>query len=64
MTREEPEGGARVERWKNGRAWAVYDEMGGLVCVALYRRDAIEVVRRLMARDRPASMVRKEGTDP
>jgi len=54
----------RVERWKDGRAWAVYDEWGELVCVALYRRGADEVARRLTALYRPAPMVREESPDP
>jgi hypothetical protein len=38
-----------VERWKDGRSWAVYDERGDLVVVTLYKRGAAEVVRRLSA---------------
>lgn len=30
-----------------GRYWAVYDALGELVCVTLYRHGATEVVRRL-----------------
>ncbi len=33
-----------------GRYWAVYDADGALVCVTLYKRGALEVVRRLSAR--------------
>ncbi len=33
-----------------GRYWAVYDADGALVCVTLYKRGALEVVRRLGAR--------------
>lgn len=29
------------------RNWAVYDHAGALVCVTLYKRGAVEVVRRL-----------------
>ena len=29
------------------RYWAVYDELGVLVCVCVYRKGAREVVRRL-----------------
>ena len=32
---------------KHGRNWAVYDEAGVLVCVAVYLKGAREVVRRL-----------------
>ena len=34
-------------RRHNGRYWAVYDSRGMLVCVALYRKGAEEVLRRL-----------------
>lgn len=36
----------RIERWKNGRHWAVLMD-GNLVCVCLYRKGAVEVKRRL-----------------
>lgn len=29
------------------RNWAVYDNLGVLVCVTLYKKGAIEVIRRL-----------------
>ena len=32
-----------------GRYWAVYDERGELVCVCVYRKGAMEVLRRLAA---------------
>jgi hypothetical protein len=34
---------------KYGRHWAVYDADGTLVVVAVYRKGALEVVRRLRA---------------
>ncbi len=34
-----------------GRFWAVYDSAGGLVCVTVYKKGAIEVVRRLSPPD-------------
>lgn len=34
-----------VRRYK--RFWAVYDAIGELVCVCVYRKGATEVVRRL-----------------
>ncbi|HYE10507.1 MAG TPA: hypothetical protein VEF53_10055 [Patescibacteria group bacterium] len=37
----------RYEKYKNSRNWAVYDNLGQLVCVTLYRKGAQEVVRRL-----------------
>lgn len=36
-----------IRKWKDGRTWAVYDDSGALVVVALYRRGAEEVSRRL-----------------
>ncbi len=32
---------------KRGRYWAVYDGAGALVCLAVYKRGAVEVARRL-----------------
>lgn len=32
-----------------GRWWAVYDADGVLVCVAVYKKGALEVLRRLQA---------------
>jgi len=37
----------RIERYKEGRHWAVLDAQGQLVCVCLYRKGACEVVRRI-----------------
>ena len=36
----------RIERYKNGRLWAVYDD-DQLVCITAYRVGALEVRRRL-----------------
>jgi len=41
-----PASGAYVIR-KHGRAFAVYDPAGILVCLTVYRKGALEVVRRL-----------------
>jgi hypothetical protein len=35
----------RISRY--GRFWAVYDRADVLVCVCVYRKGALEVVRRL-----------------
>lgn len=32
---------------KHGRYWAVYDDDGGLICIAAYLRGARELVRKL-----------------
>lgn len=36
-----------VVRYGRTRFWAVYDADGVLVCVTVYKRGALEVVRRL-----------------
>ncbi len=43
----------KVAKWKDGRSWAVYDQSGALVVVALYKRGAEEVARRLSALGEP-----------
>ncbi len=37
----------RIEKRRDGRSWAVYDRRGVLVCITLYKKGALEVVRRL-----------------
>jgi YD repeat-containing protein len=37
----------KVERYGRTRFWAVYDEAGALVCITVYKKGALEVVRRL-----------------
>jgi hypothetical protein len=34
-----------------GRYWAVYDAHGTLVCICLYKKGALEVVRRLTGQE-------------
>jgi hypothetical protein len=41
--------GYTVERYRGTRHWSVYDPAGALVCVAVYKCGAEEVVRRLRA---------------
>ena len=36
-----------ITRYKEGRFWALHDAAGRLVCVCVYKKGAIEVVRRL-----------------
>jgi len=31
---------------KYGRFWAVYDELDELICVTVYKKGALEVIRR------------------
>ena len=41
-----------ISRYKGGRHWAVREaDSGSLVVVTLYRKGAVEVVRRLTGRD-------------
>ncbi len=40
----------RIARYRNTRYWAVIDTEGTLVCLCVYRKGALEVVRRLQAR--------------
>jgi hypothetical protein len=37
----------RIERYGKTRFWAVLDADGTLVCLCVYKRGALEVVRRL-----------------
>ena len=41
----------RVERYKQGRHWAVIDAQDQLVCLCVYRKGACEVARRLERSD-------------
>ena len=38
-----------IERYKKTRYWAVLDTDGSLVCLCVYRKGALEIVRRLQA---------------
>jgi len=38
-----------IAKVKNGRAWAVIDDDGTIIALVLYKRGAIEIVRRLTA---------------
>jgi hypothetical protein len=40
----------RIERYGKTRYWAVRDADGTLVCLCVYKRGALEVVRRLAGR--------------
>ena len=37
----------KLEKYKDGRFWAVYDKDNILVCVTVYKKGAKEVIRRL-----------------
>ncbi len=37
----------RIEKYGNTRFWAVLDETGALVCLCVYKKGALEVLRRL-----------------
>ena len=45
----------RVARYRNTRYWAVIDAEGSLVCLWVYRKGAVEVVRRLQALEQGAA---------
>ena len=51
----------RIE--KHGRHWAVYAEDGKLVCVAVYKKGAQELMRRLDI-PRVGQRNRKKGNQP
>jgi len=38
-----------VTRYHKTRFWALYDADGTLICVTVYKKGAIEVMRRLQA---------------
>jgi hypothetical protein len=40
----------RIERYGKTRYWAVLEADGTLVCLCVYKRGALEVMRRLAAR--------------
>ena len=40
----------RIERWKKGRLWAVYDESGELLAVVVYKKGAQKIVEKLSAK--------------
>ena len=42
----------RIERYGNTRYWAVRDRDGSLICLCVYKRGALEVLRRLQAREK------------
>jgi hypothetical protein len=42
----------RIERYGNTRHWAVRDRDGSLICLCVYKRGAMEVLRRLQAREK------------
>ena len=41
----------RIERYERTRYWAVRGADGTLLCLCVYKRGAVEVVRRLQAMD-------------
>ena len=40
-----------VTRYQHSRFWAVWDPDGTLVCLCVYKKGALEVVRRLAQTD-------------
>ena len=41
----------RIARYGKTRYWAVYASDGALICVCLYKRGALEVLRRLQTKE-------------
>ena len=39
-----------ITRYRRTRFWALYDEDGALICVTVYKKGAIEVMRRLQSK--------------
>jgi hypothetical protein len=52
----------RIERYRKTRYWAVRDAAGTLVCLCVYRKGAMEVVRRLQGID--AAQQWQDGHSP
>jgi len=42
----------RIERYGNTRYWAVRERDGALICLCVYKRGALEVLRRLQATEK------------
>ena len=38
----------RYERYKASRYWAVYSDSNQLICICVYKRGAIEMIRYIM----------------
>jgi hypothetical protein len=41
-----------IARYGNTRYWAVWDSDGSLICLCVYKRGALEVLRGLQAREK------------
>jgi hypothetical protein len=54
-SRRAPQPGHTIIKQKKSRWWEVRDSKGELVCLAVYRKGAREVVRRLDGRDQMAA---------
>ncbi len=52
--------GFTVTKHGQSRFWAVHDPAGELVCVCVYKRGAVEVIRRLESAP-PASLILHEA---
>lgn len=38
----------RTEKYKKSRFWAVYDEADNLICLCVYRKGALAVIKQLL----------------
>lgn len=36
-----------IAKYRGGKYWAVYDQNGDLICITVYKKGALEVVKRL-----------------
>jgi hypothetical protein len=52
----------RIARYKNTRHWAVYEGQT-LIAVTLYKRGAVEVLRRLQERAAEAALERAQAEE-
>ena len=39
----------RIEKYKGSQNWAVYDENNNLICVAVYKKGALNVMQLIQA---------------
>lgn len=52
-TVQEAPASCAISRYKEGRHWAIHAPDGALVCVAVYKKGAAEVARRLHEKETP-----------
>ena len=45
---------------KRGKFWAVFDDNGRLICLAIYRKGALEVIKKLTTEGRKNNVYKME----